>query len=793
MRRFLNKLVNGFRSTNATRPARRANPARARLSVETLEDRVTPTVNIDVINITGTSGNDTITIDAINRTDSYPGDIKVTLNDQPSMIVSYAPGITIEIDPGTGTNMVNILQLPLFGSGPLNPIDNVFVNCQGTDNIIVGNDTSGGVYLVKGAVHVNGNGATSVTMDDSGYTNPGFLYEVDAQSASWFGVEGSGVFWSNVANFTLNGGPAENVNVVSTAAGTVYNINTGAGQNSIKLGSDTAGLNQSFGTVAVFGNGTDTIDLSDRLGNIKANYDITYNVVRRNGGIALLTYSGIGNLTVDGTQAGDTYMVRSTASSTSYVIDAGNAGGLVKDIIYLAEGRVDALAGAVTVNNEGGNVNVVLDDHGDSLPQTFTLGASSVVSPTNFFGGLTYSGITTLSVDGGTGANTFAMTATPTTSVSLIGGSGSNKLIGPDAATAWTINGQDRGTLGTNVFFSSIGNLVGGSGNDTFALARKYFPVPTVGSITGSISGGGGSNTLDYSLFPFAVGVNLGTHGASQIRAGAAGGFANINKVVGSASAADTLTGANAYTDWLISAANGGKSGSVDFAGFENLIGGSGVDSFRFSALGSLSGTLDGGLAPAHQGNWLDYSGLTTPVTVNLQTGKATDVAGGATGKVVNIQNVHGGNGLNSLTGNSHGNILIGGTSNDTLIGGSGRSILIGDAGSDTVRGGSGSDILIGDRTALDAMTTSNQKALMAILAEWQSADSYATRFADINTGTGGGLNGTAKLNFGTTVLDDGSADTVRALASNLALNWFFEGVGDVLQYLHNGEHVNNS
>jgi hypothetical protein len=77
------------------------------------------------------------------------------------------------------------------------------------------------------------------------------------------------------------------------------------------------------------------------------------------------------------------------------------------------------------------------------------------------------------------------------------------------------------------------------------------------------------------------------------------------------------MTGSNAYTDWFNSAANGGKSGSVVFAGFEKLTGGSGVDSFRFSAGGSLTGTLDGGPAPAHQGNWLDYSGLTTPVMVN--------------------------------------------------------------------------------------------------------------------------------------------------------------------------------
>jgi RTX calcium-binding nonapeptide repeat (4 copies) len=213
--------------------------------------------------------------------------------------------------------------------------------------------------------------------------------------------------------------------------------------------------------------------------------------------------------------------------------------------------------------------------------------------------------------------------------------------------------------------------------------------------------------------------------------------------------------------------------------GSENLLGGAGVDVFKFMSGGSVSSSVNGGVAPLDRGNWLDYSGLTTVVTVNLATGSATGVAGGGTSRVRNIQNVHGGDGGSTLTGNAQGNILIGGAGSDTLSGGTGRSILIGGQGADSVTGGSSSDILIGDSTSWDPMTSLHEVALMAVLAEWQSADSYAIRFHDINTGTGGGLNGTAKLNFGTTVLDDGSADTVTAAVSTLALDWFFLGAGD--------------
>jgi hypothetical protein len=255
----------------------------------------------------------------------------------------------------------------------------------------------------------------------------------------------------------------------------------------------------------------------------------------------------------------------------------------------------------------------------------------------------------------------------------------------------------------------------------------------------------------------------------------------------------NTLVGPDAANAWSITGANAGKVGKVSFSKVANVVGGSGVDVFKFTAAGSLSGRLDGGAAPVHQGNWLDYSGLTSAVAVNLQTGSASKVAGGAVGKVANIQDVHGGDGGSTLTGNGQGNILIGGAGADTIQGGSGRSLLIGGKGADHVTGGSGGDILIGDYTSYDAMTTANETALMGILAEWQSAHSYATRFHDINTGTGGGLNGTKKLNFGTTVKDDGAADTVTAAASAQALDWFFQGLGDQLFNLQPGEHVNNT
>ena len=194
---------------------------------------------------------------------------------------------------------------------------------------------------------------------------------------------------------------------------------------------------------------------------------------------------------------------------------------------------------------------------------------------------------------------------------------------------------------------------------------------------------------------------------------------------------------------------------------------------------------------------------MTTPVTVNLQKGSASNVNRGAAGALSNTQNVHGGDGGNKLTGNAQGNILIGGQGANTIIGGSGRSLLIGGKGPSAITGGSGGsaaggDILIGGRTVYDNMTPANEAALMSILAEWQSKDSYAIRFSAISTGKGGGLNGN-KLNWGTTVFDNLQVNTFTAQAAKrgtavAAVDWFFANKErTTIKNCSVGEHLNNT
>ncbi|HEV3235670.1 MAG TPA: hypothetical protein VGZ25_01695, partial [Gemmataceae bacterium] len=99
-------------------------------------------------------------------------------------------------------------------------------------------------------------------------------------------------------------------------------------------------------------------------------------------------------------------------------------------------------------------------------------------------------------------------------------------------------------------------------------------------------------------------------------------------------------------------------------------------------------------------------------------------------------------------------------------------------------------DILIGGTTSYD---TTNSTALMAILAEWQSADSYAVRTDEITDGAIPGHLG-FKLAVGSTVTNNPAttAEHLNGHASATQLDWFFAATALQHSALETGEIVNN-
>jgi hypothetical protein len=536
---------------------------------------------------------------------------------------------------------------------------------------------------------------------------------------------------------------------------------------------------------AIGGTGTDTL-LGPNLAN-------TWTITSTNAGtFSTLSFSGMENLT--GGPSTDTFNLSSGAGLTGTV--SGGAGA-------------DTINGAATTNTwtltaaNAGNVNGTLFNGIESVnggAGTDTLIGRNVVNAWNITttnGGtlstLTFAGMENLT--GGANGDTFRFSdATSVTGV-IDGGSGKNTLDYSLYSTGVTVDlltGMATGTAGVSniqnltgspandsLTGNAFGNAIqGNGGSDTMAgdAGDDTFIIVSTQASTSTIDGGAGTvNAI--------IGANVvNTWTLTSLSAGSLNGmsFSNIEKLTGGTST-DTLTGPDTVNSWIVGNTNTGSlNATLTFSAMENLVGGVAVDNFRLADGKGVTGSINGGGG----GDWVDYSLYTTAVTVNLATGSATNVTGG----VSNIQHVRGGNGGNTLTGNSLGNILIGGTGADTITGGSGRSILIGRGGADSITGGGDDDIVIGGTTSFDSFRTAHNASLAAMLAEWQSGNSYGLRIAHLRGTTPGGLNGASFLKS-TTVFDDVVADT---LTGGAGRDWFWAQFAEITDPNNGGsEQVN--
>jgi uncharacterized repeat protein (TIGR01451 family) len=169
----------------------------------------------------------------------------------------------------------------------------------------------------------------------------------------------------------------------------------------------------------------------------------------------------------------------------------------------------------------------------------------------------------------------------------------------------------------------------------------------------------------------------------------------------------------------------------------------------------------------------VDLNGVKTDVTSPFGRIVAYGQAGGDTiqvdKKVTHNAFLYAGPGGSYLQGGGGNNVLVGGTGNDLLVGGAGRNILIGGGGADLLLAGSAGDLLLSGST----IYAGNDAALAAVVNEWISADSYATRLHDLQFG--GGLNGTYVFNR-TTLINNSTGSLLLGGSGN---DWFLAGPKD--------------
>ncbi|MBO0697378.1 MAG: hypothetical protein J2P46_03200 [Zavarzinella sp.] len=144
----------------------------------------------------------------------------------------------------------------------------------------------------------------------------------------------------------------------------------------------------------------------------------------------------------------------------------------------------------------------------------------------------------------------------------LAGQAGFDTILGPDGDNTWVINGAGAGRIDGQSQFNTVEHLVGGAGNDTFSVRGT-------GSLRGTMDGGGGVNTLDYSRIGGLLVINLSNGTATRT-----GGVSNIRDVSGG-TGPDVIVG-DAQNNVLTG--NGGRDLIIGGAGTDTLAGGNGDD-----------------------------------------------------------------------------------------------------------------------------------------------------------------------------------------------------------------------
>jgi Ca2+-binding RTX toxin-like protein len=167
---------------------------------------------------------------------------------------------------------------------------------------------------------------------------------------------------------------------------------------------------------------------------------------------------------------------------------------------------------------------------------------------------------------GGSGADQFNIGNEGSVS-QIVGGNGIDTVRGPDIANSWRITQASRGTLNSQTNFQDIEHIVGGNLDDAVEM------LPT-GRITGSLSGGVGTNSLSYRNVTTSVAVNASPGVATYITSLAP----NFQILIGG-SGNDNLRAFPGIPSVLVG--NAGNDTLIGSSQNDILIGGIGNDTLR--------------------------------------------------------------------------------------------------------------------------------------------------------------------------------------------------------------------
>ena len=241
----------------------------------------------------------------------------------------------------------------------------------------------------------------------------------------------------------------------------------------------------------------------------------------------------------------------------------------------------------------------------------------------------------------------------------------------------------------------------GGAGFDTFYFRYAQSAV-TVNFAAGTLTGGGaaGAGTITFTSIEGIVGSGFadrldagGTTSAVMLDAG--GG----NDTLIGGSGGDTLRGGDG--DDLITGGAGEDSINAGI-GSNHIDAGAGNDTITVQSFSDGNGGVNTGTDTIDGGDGIDtlvnqgfqYVDLGAGIAHNPPPQFSWQATNSAT--LLNIENVSGGYGNDTIIGSAAANVLDGFVGNDSIDGGAGNDTVLGGDGNDTLAGGDGNDSVLG-------------------------------------------------------------------------------------------------
>jgi len=682
----------------------------------------------DVNSLSGGDGNDTLVGTLGGTGDSLDGGTGANTADYSGFAVANA--ITIDLS----TKVSGVSRLTIAGTTQIDALKNIANISGGAGNDSIKGDSTSN-YLSGGA----GNDTLFGSLDandtlDGGASNDTVSYDGFTENLTiTIGAIGQTVV-KNSSNVTIQTdtltsienaiGGSGNDTIIGDA--TSNNLTGGAGDDTFKFSGGTAdtidgGTNTTVGdTVDYTGytGGVLTLVLSDsvatdNLGNKLSNIEnivgvsgSSVNTITGNSSANQITggagndvfFASAGNDTLDGAGGTDKMDYSSYVGSNAVSLTLNGSTAVTATITAMS--KTDTLKNIENIITGGGNDTIA----GDSGNNSIDGGAgddslSGAGGNDTLLGG---DGNDTL--DGGANAD------------SLVGGNGNDTAsyasataaVNASLATPGTNSGDAAGDT-----YTSIENLLGGSGNDTLTgdtgvnilsggAGDDTFKATSGGTgdtyYGGTSAGDAGTDTVDYSnvlTTNTSIQLNNGSNTIVAVSGTQNDILSGIENII-SGSGNDTITGNDLANILSGGAGNDSLDGGLgnDYlsggAGSDTLIGGGGNDTLEG---GPGADSLVGGAGTADTVTYANGGAVTIDLT-NTVLGSATG-ADDAAGDVISTD-------IEIIIGSAAADTFIGRSTAETIQGGAGGDTIKGSLGADSIDGGAGNDVMdYSDSTAV--------------------------------------------------------------------------------------------